>query len=193
MPKAKDKEKLNNILNAALQLFSTKGFANTKMEDIAKKAGIATGTIYLYVKNKDEILEQMFNRFYNYYKNKLIESMDTLDNVHKKIDLLIKKDLEVVLESEERIRLFLIELRQSPFALTHMKRKILEHYQFFFNKIFDNAQVNVDLLSIVVGGIIENFAYYIWLSDEIPVNRVVSLHSKILEVIHKIITDISMV
>lgn len=189
MPKPKDKAKLNNILNAALQLFSSKGFANTKMEDIAQKAGIATGTIYLYVKNKDEILEQMFNRFYNHYKEHLTELLERYNSKHEKIDILIKKDLEVIMESEERIRLFLIELRQSPFALAHIKKKILEHYQFFFNKIFNDNVANADLLSIIVGGIVENFAYYVWLSDEIPVNRIVSLHSKIMDVIHKIIGE----
>lgn len=40
------------ILDAALELFSDNGFAATRMEDIARKAGVAKGTIYLYFKDK---------------------------------------------------------------------------------------------------------------------------------------------
>jgi AcrR family transcriptional regulator len=42
-----------NILQAARQVFAEKGYADARMSDIAKHAGIAVGTIYLYFKNKE--------------------------------------------------------------------------------------------------------------------------------------------
>lgn len=49
-------EKRNEIARASIDLFSEKGIAQTSMDEIAKSAGIAKGTIYLYFKNKEEIM-----------------------------------------------------------------------------------------------------------------------------------------
>lgn len=45
------------ILDAALDLFVAKGFSATKMEDIARRAGVTAGTIYRYYANKEEIFK----------------------------------------------------------------------------------------------------------------------------------------
>ncbi|NOZ60411.1 MAG: TetR family transcriptional regulator [Calditrichaeota bacterium] len=61
MPKVVDKEaKKNEIVNAAMKVFAQKGFANTKMSDIAKAAKIGKGTIYEYFKDKSDIFEHGF-------------------------------------------------------------------------------------------------------------------------------------
>jgi AcrR family transcriptional regulator len=44
------------ILDAALQLFSSKGFHDTTMEEVANAAGVAKGTIYLYFQSKEHLL-----------------------------------------------------------------------------------------------------------------------------------------
>jgi AcrR family transcriptional regulator len=50
------------ILDAALELFGKKGFAQTRMDDIAKSADLAKGTLYLYFSSKDEIYEAAVKR-----------------------------------------------------------------------------------------------------------------------------------
>ncbi len=47
------------ILKAALYVFRVKGFAQARMEDVAKKAGISKGTIYLYFKSKTALMEAL--------------------------------------------------------------------------------------------------------------------------------------
>lgn len=60
MAKIIDKEeKKAEILNAAIKVLGEKGIAGTKIQDIAEAAGIAKGTVYLYFKNKDEILHSI--------------------------------------------------------------------------------------------------------------------------------------
>jgi len=55
--KEKEKEfKQQYIIEAAMQLFSEKGFENTSMADIAEAAGFAKGTLYLYFDSKDDLL-----------------------------------------------------------------------------------------------------------------------------------------
>lgn len=56
MPKFVDKDAMRRrILEAAMQTFSTRGFHAAKMSDIAKAAGLAKGTLYLYFKSKEAL------------------------------------------------------------------------------------------------------------------------------------------
>jgi len=54
--------RITEILNAAEPLFYLKGYYETAISDIAKKMGVAQGTIYYYFKSKEEILEALINR-----------------------------------------------------------------------------------------------------------------------------------
>ena len=45
------------ILEAALKLFTERGFAATRLEDVAKQAGVTKGTLYLYFTNKEELFK----------------------------------------------------------------------------------------------------------------------------------------
>ncbi len=47
------------ILQAALEVFTDRGFAATKLEDVARRAGVTKGTIYLYYENKDALFKAL--------------------------------------------------------------------------------------------------------------------------------------
>ena len=47
------------IIQAALEVFADRGFAATKLEDVARKAGVTKGTIYLYFENKDALFKAL--------------------------------------------------------------------------------------------------------------------------------------
>ncbi|MGE0564942.1 MAG: TetR/AcrR family transcriptional regulator [Pseudolabrys sp.] len=47
------------ILAAALEEFSASGFAATRLDDVAKRAGVAKGTIYLYFRDKDDLFQEL--------------------------------------------------------------------------------------------------------------------------------------
>ena len=53
-------DKRERILRAAIRVFARKGFYSTRVSEIAKAAGVADGTIYLYFKNKDDVLISIF-------------------------------------------------------------------------------------------------------------------------------------
>lgn len=52
-------ERPNQILHAALEVFGEFGLARARLEDIAKRAGVSKGTIYLYFPNKEELFREM--------------------------------------------------------------------------------------------------------------------------------------
>ena len=45
------------LLAAGLDLFVERGFASTRLEDVAKRAGVSKGTLYLYFENKQELFK----------------------------------------------------------------------------------------------------------------------------------------
>ena len=52
----------DEVLDAALELFIEQGFAQTRVDDIAKRAGISKGAVYLYFESKEKILEALVRR-----------------------------------------------------------------------------------------------------------------------------------
>ncbi|HXG03306.1 MAG TPA: TetR/AcrR family transcriptional regulator [Candidatus Binatia bacterium] len=56
----RDHAKPGQIIEAAIRVFARNGYYNSRVSDIAREAGIASGTIYLYFKTKDEILVRLF-------------------------------------------------------------------------------------------------------------------------------------
>src|ERR1700733_3995476 len=53
-------DKRDRILRAAVKVFAKNGFYATRVSEVAKAAGVADGTIYLYFKSKDELLVSLF-------------------------------------------------------------------------------------------------------------------------------------
>jgi len=52
----------DEVLDAALELFIEKGFAATRVEDIARRAGLSKGAVYLYFPSKEAVLEGLVRR-----------------------------------------------------------------------------------------------------------------------------------
>ena len=66
------KEKELKILDAALKLFVERGFHGTSTAEIAKTAGVATGTLFHYFKTKEELI----NRLYLYIKESMLNEIE---------------------------------------------------------------------------------------------------------------------
>src|SRR5215475_13263170 len=54
--------KRDAILRAAIDVFASKGYFNAQVADVARAAGVAAGTVYLYFKGKDDLLVSIFER-----------------------------------------------------------------------------------------------------------------------------------
>ena len=58
-------ERLGEVLQAAMAVFARAGFHQARMEDIAREAGLAKGTLYLYFKNKDDLIAAILRRLFS--------------------------------------------------------------------------------------------------------------------------------
>jgi AcrR family transcriptional regulator len=59
--KPRDENKISEIYKATLGLVKANGLAGITMQMVAKEAGIATGTLYIYFKNKEALISSLFN------------------------------------------------------------------------------------------------------------------------------------
>jgi AcrR family transcriptional regulator len=73
------------IVDAARSIFARKGFARGIMDEIAKEAGIAKGTIYLYFRSKEEIYKAVMDRDMEFLNKITLERMDAAVNLEGKI------------------------------------------------------------------------------------------------------------
>src|SRR5437764_9289928 len=57
--KIRSAERRDAILTAALDEFSTRGFEAARLDDVARRAGVAKGTIYLYFRDKESLFQEL--------------------------------------------------------------------------------------------------------------------------------------
>lgn len=65
------KEKEKAIIEAAIKLYATKGFASTSIQEIVTESGISKGAFYLYFKSKDALLIAILEYYFDYIEKKL--------------------------------------------------------------------------------------------------------------------------
>ena len=88
---ARGGDKRERILDAAVRVFAKKGFHATRVSEVAKAAGVADGTIYLYFKSKDELLVSLFedrvDRLLAFLRTALPEAPTASDKLRRIIEL----------------------------------------------------------------------------------------------------------
>ena len=85
--------KYQHILEAAMDLFSERGFETTSVQDIAQTAGIAKGTVYLYFKSKEDLVQQVYRYCYDMdiraCEEGVEEQKNTIDKLCRRMDNII--------------------------------------------------------------------------------------------------------
>jgi AcrR family transcriptional regulator len=123
------------ILDIALSLFVKKGYHETSMQDIANIAGLTKGGLYYYIKNKDDVLFLLHERFIIEGLRRLrIVAAESLDPELKIIELL-KKHLEIIDCYKNDITLFFDCMKY----LTSDKKKAVQIKRDEYEQIFVQA------------------------------------------------------
>jgi TetR/AcrR family fatty acid metabolism transcriptional regulator len=105
-------DKRDRILSAAERIFARHGFFAAKVSDVAREAGVADGTIYLYFKSKDDLLISLFERRMQEVNDRLraaIAGKPPADQLRS----FIRTYLQLVADEPAAAEVLTIELRQS--------------------------------------------------------------------------------
>jgi TetR/AcrR family fatty acid metabolism transcriptional regulator len=106
-----DKKKL--IIDAAIRVFAGKGFYNSKVADVAHAAGVADGTIYLYFKNKDDLLISLFETKMEEILKRFRIILEQDISPPEKLTQFIHLHFKMIEEDKDLAEVFQVELRQS--------------------------------------------------------------------------------
>jgi TetR/AcrR family fatty acid metabolism transcriptional regulator len=106
-------DKRERILTAAERIFARHGFFAAKVSDVAKEAGVADGTIYLYFKSKDELLISLFERRMQQVNETLRAAIEGIASPRAQLSAFIKAYLRLVHDEPAAAEVLTIELRQS--------------------------------------------------------------------------------
>lgn len=114
MSKDKVPDKRERILDAALRTFAEHGFYNAKVSQVARAAGVADGTIYLYFQNKDDLLISLFEDRMEWLIRRLEEGLANAGgDVPTRLRRLIHEHLRLAAENPALAEFITVELRQS--------------------------------------------------------------------------------
>lgn len=106
-------DKYQKIIQAATKVFADRGFYNAKVADVAKAAQVADGTIYLYFKNKDDLLISIFEESMDVFIAAVAKNMEGVQDPVEKLKRFICLHLELVKQNQDTAQVLQIELRQS--------------------------------------------------------------------------------
>lgn len=106
-------EKALRIMEAATRVFARKGFYNATISDVAKVAEVAEGTIYLYFKNKDDLLISIFEHSMDFFIQEVNEELEGMEDPREKLKKFLDLHLRLVQKNPDLAQVLQIELRQS--------------------------------------------------------------------------------
>jgi AcrR family transcriptional regulator len=129
------------ICRAAEELFARKGYHKTSMRDIAKKSGISIGSLYDYIRNKEDILYLLAQDFYNQLRSEVVKVLDGEKDVVKRLEGTLETMLRVVDRFQEYT---LFTYRESKYLKKEDLIAVLEQESFFTETFTDIIQDGVE-------------------------------------------------
>jgi len=133
-------DKYNAILRAATKIFARKGFFNSKVADVAREANVADGTVYLYFKNKDDILISIFNRTMEDAIATGRHALAVMSDPIAKLRQVAYLHLERLGRDRNLAVVFQVELRQSTKFMEQFSTTKLAEYLDMIRKILEEGQ-----------------------------------------------------
>jgi TetR/AcrR family fatty acid metabolism transcriptional regulator len=140
-PESKDRSsKYHRILEAAVKVFARQGFRQSTVAQIAKEAGVADGTIYLYFKNKDDILVHFFSfkakQVFHRFREEVARGADSLEKLRN----LIRVHLGEFQHDPDMAVVYQIETHQNRRLAEEQIREMGKMYRDIISDIVEEGQ-----------------------------------------------------
>ena len=122
------KEKQSAIFDSAIKVIREKGFHRMRMVDIAKEAGISYGLVYHYFKNKESLINDILNQWWE----ELYRFLETVgkeeSEFHEKLKKIILYFLDLYQQKPDLMNIFITQISRSSTNLTKTR---LDHFKIF--------------------------------------------------------------
>ncbi len=147
----KNKPKYKQIIDAAVIAIAENGYHQAQVSKIAKQAGVADGTIYLYFKNKEDILISVFQEKMSVFVDNLREIINDSNSASEMLYRMIEGHFKVLSNDHHLAVVTQLELRQSNKELRLKINSILKGYLKLLDEILQKGiedgefQENIDI------------------------------------------------
>lgn len=170
--------KKERIINAAIKIFADKGFYTANVADVAREAGVADGTIYLYFKNKDDLLISLFETKMEDILKRFSTLIGSQIQADQKLRQFIHLYFQMIEEDQNLAEVFQVELRQSSkFLKDYHNQKFID----FLNLIGDiihqgqtdgrfNPNISIHTMKLIIFGALDELARQ-WILTEHPLDN----------------------
>jgi TetR/AcrR family transcriptional regulator, fatty acid metabolism regulator protein len=133
-------DKREAILRAAISVFARAGYFNAKVADIAREAGVADGTVYLYFKSKEEILHSIFDRSVDEALDAARKRVEQLSDPGEKLRQIAHMHLERLGADRDLAVVFQVELRGSTKFMEQFSAAGFAEYLALIRSTFEEGQ-----------------------------------------------------
>ena len=154
--KAKN-DKYHRILEAAVSVFAQAGFHESTISQIAREAGVADGTIYLYFKNKDDILVHFFNYKTRQVFGRFREEVDHGQSAVEKLRNLIRRHLNEFQKDRFMAVLYQAETHRTNRLAEDQIREMHKMYLDLIAEIVEQGQVEGTIRRDLYVGLVKRY------------------------------------
>ncbi len=148
----RDESKHQKILSAAVEVFSEKGFYNSRVSEIAQRANVADGTIYLYFKNKDDILITLFEEEFGQIVDELRSEMAKEKDPIQKIRCFIVGHFKIMAKRQQLVDVLGVEVRQSSkFMKEYVNKPFIEYLNLIRASVIEGQESGLIRKDLVPG------------------------------------------
>ncbi len=129
------------ILRAAIETFAARGFFNAQVADVARTAGVAAGTVYLYFRGKDDLLISIFERTMKEAIEAGRRSLEAHAGPLERLRAIARLHLERLGRDRDLAVVFQVELRQSTKFMERFSATYLREYLGIIRDVIAEGQV----------------------------------------------------
>ncbi|MDA8236127.1 MAG: TetR/AcrR family transcriptional regulator [Clostridia bacterium] len=135
-------EKYDAILGAAVKVIAVNGYGNSQISKIAKEAGVADGTVYLYFDSKEEMMVDVFNEFLGGFIEEIRHEMSEITNTADKLKKLVEAHLTKLENDHDLAIVCLVELRRPDPQLRQATGDVLRRYFHLIEDLIEEGQAS---------------------------------------------------
>jgi TetR/AcrR family fatty acid metabolism transcriptional regulator len=139
-PESGSASKRDAILRAAIDVFADRGFFNAQVADVARAAGVAAGTVYLYFRGKDDLLVQLFEQTMREAFAEARAAAAGVQDPAERLRLFARLHLTRLGRDRNLAVVFQVELRQSVKFMERISATLLRDYLGHIRTAFADGQ-----------------------------------------------------
>jgi TetR/AcrR family fatty acid metabolism transcriptional regulator len=161
----KEKDTRHRILTAAINIFSQKGYHNTRVDEIVEAADTSKGGVYFHFPSKQDIFLGLVDEFAGLLEIRILESIEQQKGNLERVDAALKACIDTFSEYRKLSKIFLVQAVGLGIVFEEKQRLIRDRFVEIIKRNLDNAVSNGEIQPVNT-----QIAAYAWIG---AINEVV--------------------